>query len=414
MSAAILSIGTELTRGEIVNTNASWLAESLTALGMEVTAMEVVADHRATIVETLHRLSAGHTLLVCTGGLGPTTDDITSECVAEVLGVPMQRDDASLVAIKQRMARFGRSMAPSNEKQADFPRGATVLANRKGTAPGFHVQLGHANAFFLPGVPREMKTMFEEHIAPEVPPLVGESLHQVRLKTFGMTESAVNDKLAGIEGAHDVVIAYRAHFPEIEVKVLARAARKGDAESRARAAANVVLERLGPDVVYAEGDVTFAQALGALLLERKMKLATAESCTGGLVGEILTERGGSSEFYAGGIVAYENSVKEQVLGVPAAMLAQYGAVSPEVARAMAEGALRVVGANVAVAFTGIAGPGGGTPEKPVGTVCYAVATRDGTVDRQMVFPGSRTQVRQLAAFAGLALVRSVLRRGLDA
>ena len=167
-------------------------------------------------------------------------------------------------------------------------------------------------------------------------------------------------------------------------------------------------------MVYAEGDVTFAQALGALLLERNMKLATAESCTGGLVGEILTERGGSSEFYAGGIVAYENSVKEQVLGVPAAMLAQYGAVSPEVARAMAEGALRVVGANVAVAFTGIAGPGGGTPEKPVGTVCYAVATRDGTVDRQMVFPGSRTQVRQLAAFAGLALVRSVLRRGLDA
>jgi nicotinamide-nucleotide amidase len=243
--------------------------------------------------------------------------------------------------------------------------------------------------------------------------MVGESLHQVRLKTFGMTESGVNDQLTGIEATHDVVIAYRAHFPEIEVKVLARAENMPEAEAQARAAADEVIERLGPDVVYGEGDVTFAQTVGSLLVERGLKLGTAESCTGGLVGEILTERGGSSDFFAGGVIAYENSVKEQVLGVPAPMLAQYGAVSSEVARAMAEGALRVLGCGVTVAFTGIAGPSGGTPDKPVGMVCSAVATREGTVDRQMVFPGSRAQVRQLAAFAGLALVRKVLLHGLS-
>lgn len=414
MSAAVLCIGTELTRGEIVNTNASWLAETLTDAGLEVTAIESIPDERKLIVETLHRLSAQHLVIVCTGGLGPTTDDITSECVAEVLGVPLERDAASLEAIRTRMEKFGRVMADSNKKQADFPAGAQVLPNRKGTAPGFAVQLGHARAFFMPGVPREMKTMFAELVAPALGPFLRGAMHQVRLKTFGMTESGVNDRLAGIEQEHGVTLAYRAHFPEIEVKVLARAEVLDAARARARAAADAVIARLGPDVVYGEGDVTFAEELGKLLVSKKLTLAVAESCTGGTVGRLLTERSGASEFFVGGVISYANSAKQSLLGVPATLLSEHGAVSAEVARAMAQGALAALGSDLALALTGVAGPTGGTPEKPVGLVFFAVATKDGVSDRQMAFPGSRTQVRDLGAFAGLALVRKVVLHGHDA
>ncbi len=411
MSAAVLCIGTELTRGEIVNTNATWLSETLTALGFEVTEVECVDDDRVRIKDALARMGGEHDVIVSTGGLGPTTDDITSECAAAVLGVPLERDADSLAAIRKRMGRFGRTMAASNEKQADFPRGAAVLPNRKGTAPGFAIQLPRARAFFLPGVPREMKTMFGELVTPEIEPLVKERLYQVRLKTFGMTESGVNDQLAGIEDEHNVVIGYRAHFPEIEVKLLARAASREEAERRARGAAGEVRARLGADTVFAEGDVTFSEALGALLVERGFMLGLAESCTGGQAAALMTERSGASAYFAGGVVSYANSVKSQVLGVPASLIESKGAVSGEVARAMAEGARRVLGVEIALALTGIAGPTGGTPDKPVGLVHYAVATADGTSDRQMVWPGSRAQVQRISAFAGLALVRGVLLHG---
>jgi nicotinamide-nucleotide amidase len=411
MSAAILCIGTELTRGEIVNTNASWLAEALTDAGLDVTAIEAIPDDRETIVETLRRLALRHRVVLSTGGLGPTTDDMTSECAAELLAVPLERDAESLEAIRTRMERFGRVMAKSNEKQADFPRGATVLPNRKGTAPGFAVTVGSARAFFMPGVPREMKTMFGESVLPALGALVAGEMHQVRLKTFGMTESGVNDRLSGIEAEHSVLLAYRAHFPEIEVKVLARGE---DAAARARRAANRVRELLGPDVVYAEGDVTFAEALGKLLVEKGRTLAVAESCTGGTVGRLLTERGGASDFFLGGIISYANSAKESLLSVPASVLAEHGAVSALAARAMAEGARRALGSDLSLALTGVAGPTGGTPDKPVGLVHFAVASEAGTSDRQMVFPGSRAQVRDLAAFAGLSLVRKVLLAGHDA
>jgi competence/damage-inducible protein CinA-like protein len=413
MTAAIFSIGTELTRGEIVNTNASWLAENLTALGLEVGEIECVADDRDEIQATLHRLGEKHTLIAATGGLGPTTDDITSECAAAVLGVPLERDAASLEAIRERMSRFGRTMAASNEKQADFPRGARVLANRKGTAPGFAVKIHRAEAFFLPGVPREMKAMFDEHVRPAVEPLIGERLHQVRLKTFGMTESAVNDRLDGVEEEHGVIVGYRAHFPEIEVKLLARCSDAIEAERRARGAADEVIARLGPDVVYGEGDVTLSEAIGALAVERGFMIGLAESCTGGLVAELFTDRAGSSHYFRGGVVAYSNELKQKLLGVNEALLAEKGAVSIEVARAMAEGALCALGVDVVLALTGIAGPGGGTPDKPVGLVHFAVATSGGTSDRHMVYPGSRAQVRTLAAYSGLGLMRKVLLHGHD-
>ncbi len=410
MTSVVLSIGTELTRGEIANTNATWLCEELTLIGHEVTEAAVVPDDRADIKGSLTRLAAAHSVIVSTGGLGPTTDDITSECVAAVLGVPLECHAPSLEAIRVRMAKFGRTVTPSNAKQADFPRGATILPNPNGTAPGFAVSIGHCRAFFMPGVPSEMKPMFANHVAPDLRTLVTGGAYQVRLRTFGMPESAVNDRLAGIEAAHGVTIGYRAHFPEIEVKVLARAHTGAEAKRISMAAAEEVKSRLG-DVVYGEGSVDFAESVGTLFRERSLTLAIAESCTGGLVAQLVTDHPGASEFFRGGIVAYDDSVKTAVLGVPPALVTTRGAVSTEVARAMAEGARRALGVDVALAVTGLAGPGGATTAKAIGDVHLAVATADGTTDRQLSFPGSRSQVRFLAAYAGLSLVRRVVLHG---
>ncbi len=406
-SAAILCIGTELTRGEIVDTNASWLAAELSVAGFEVLAKDAVPDDRDHIVAALGRLGAGHDVLCVTGGLGPTTDDITSECVATLLDVPLERDEASLAALTERLTRFGRTLAPSNAKQADFPRGAGVLPNPHGTAPGFSIAIGSSLAFFMPGVPREMKPMFEAHVLPSIAPRVRDAAHQIRIQVFGLAESTLNDRLAGIEAEHDVVIGYRAHFPDIEVKVLARAVLGADAERRARAAADEVRIRLG-NIAYGEGSVSYPSFIGGLLRERGLRIALAESCTGGLVAELLTRDAGASDFFAGGAVVYANEAKRAVLGVGEALLATHGAVSAEVARAMAEGARRVFSADVGLSLTGIAGPAGGTPEKPVGLVHFAVATAARTEARHLTYPGERDLVRIRAAYAGLALVRELL------
>lgn len=409
--ACVLCIGTELTRGEVVNSNASFLADGLTAAGFEVTAIETVDDDEGRIIECLRRLSTEHAVIVATGGLGPTTDDITTACVAKFLGVPLERDAASLAAIKARFERLGRQMSRSNEKQADFPRGATVLPNPNGTAPGFSVQLGRAYAAFMPGVPREMGPMFRDSVVPAIRQWVDVALYQVRLRTFGLPESEVNDRLAGVEEAFRVIVGYRASFPTIEVKLLARDENPSEAERRARAAAGEVRRRLGDDIVFGEGDVTFAEALGRELVARHLTLAAAESCTGGLVGQLVTARSGSSSFFLGSAVTYANEAKMKLLGVGEELLVEHGAVSSEVARAMAEGARRLFAADVTLGITGIAGPEGGTATKPVGLVHYAVTTEHGTVDKSFVFPGDREMIRLRAAYAALSLAYQRVRAG---
>jgi nicotinamide-nucleotide amidase len=411
MSAAILCIGTELTRGELQNSNATWLAESLTAIGFDVLAVDCVDDDRARIEQALARLSQAHDVLVCTGGLGPTTDDITTECAARLAGAPLQRDAASLEVIRVRLSRFGREMAASNAKQADFPAGSRILPNPNGTAPGFELKLQRALAYFMPGVPLEMKAMFEAHVAPAIAPLLRERHFQVLLRSFGLPESEVNDRLAGVEAEFDVTIGYRATMPEIEVKVLARASTLEAASRRAELAAAAVRARLGEEVVFGEGKARFPEVLCNLLAAKGLTLGLAESCTGGLVAELLTAHAGASAVFRGSAVTYANEAKIALLGVPPELIAAHGAVSAEVARAMAEGARRVFAADLSLALTGIAGPGGGSAEKPVGLVHYAVASEAGTSDVRAVFAGSREQVRRRAAFAGLALVRAVAQRG---
>ncbi len=408
MSAAVLCIGTELTRGELQNSNATWLAESLTTIGFDVLAVDCVDDDRGRIEQALTRLSLAHNVLVCTGGLGPTTDDITTECAARLAGAPLQRDAASLEAIRERLTRFGRQMAASNAKQADFPAGSRILPNPNGTAPGFELKLNRARAYFMPGVPFEMKAMFEAHVAPSLTPLLRERHFQVLLRTFGLPESEVNDRLIGIEAELGVTIGYRATMPEIEVKVLARAAVHETAQRQAELAAAAVRARLGEEVVFGEGKARFPDALCRLLEARGLTLGLAESCTGGLVAELITAHAGASAVFRGSAVTYANEAKIALLGVPAELVAQHGAVSAEVARAMAEGARRVFASDLALALTGIAGPDGGSPEKPVGLVHYAVAGANGTRDVRAVFSGNREQVRRRAAFAGLALVRAAV------
>jgi nicotinamide-nucleotide amidase len=411
MTCAVLSIGTELTRGELVNTNAAWLSAALTDLGFEVIEQCVVDDDKGRIIAALDRLARAAKVIVCTGGLGPTTDDLTSEAVAAALGVPLERDDASLEHIRRRFEKLGRTMNASNGKQADFPKGATVLPNPIGTAPGFMVELRGAQAFFMPGVPREMKRMFDDHVVPRIREMAPNNLHQICFRTFGLPESVVGEKLAGIEDSFPgVTIGYRAHFPEIEVKVLARSSDRAAATELAERAAQEVRTRLG-DVIYGTGDDTFAGVVGRALRTRGWTLAIAESCTGGLVGHLLTKEPGASDFFLLDAVTYANSAKQAVLGIDEDVLRGHGAVSAEVATRMAEGARRVSGADIALAITGIAGPTGGTETKPVGLVYLAVTTANGTVVKEHRFPGERHWIQTLAAYAGLAMVRAACSNG---
>jgi nicotinamide-nucleotide amidase len=336
---------------------------------------------------------------------------VTTEAVADALGVRLTRDEASFDHIRRRMERFGRTMSASNAKQADFPEGADILPNPIGTAPGFGVVMDACTAFFMPGVPREMKRMFEEQVAPRIRAMAPNTLYQSRLRTFGLPESVVGEKLAGVEAAYPgTIIGYRAHFPEIEVKVLARGSSHGAARELCEAATAEVRARLGRHVYGSEGD-TFAGVVGRALRARGWTLAVAESCTGGLVGHLLTREPGASDFLLLDAVTYANSAKARVLGVDEETIRWHGSVSAEVAAAMATGARRVSGADVALALTGVAGPGGGSDEKPVGTVYMAVAGPSGSTDVQhRALGGERAQIQTLAAYAGLQMVRELCAR----
>lgn len=414
MHAYVVSIGTEVVRGELVNTNAQLLAERLTELGLTVREHVSVADEPAELHALFARLRAQDPrgVLVSTGGLGPTTDDLTAKAVADFLGVGIVRDPVALEAITVRMQRAGRSLSESNASQADIPAGALPLPNAVGSAPGFCAHLGSTTgepglqAFFLPGVPREMRAMFEAEVVPRLAPHVAKNRWQVHLRTFGLPESQVGDRLAGIEAAYPgVVLGYRAHFPEIEVKVLATA---GDALAARRLAVRVAAEVESKlhGFVYGGKTDSFVAKATEMLVARGLTVAVAESCTGGMLAEKLTSLPGAGRFMQAGVVSYANEAKTALLGVPAALIAAHGAVSEEVAAAMAEGIRARSGADLAVSITGVAGPDGGSAEKPVGTVCFGLADAERTqTRREMLLRGTRQQIRVLATHVALAMLR---------
>lgn len=408
MRAAVLCTGTELTRGELVNTNATWLAAELTQLDYSVTAIHTVDDNTERIAEALSSLAEHHDVVVCTGGLGPTTDDLTAEAAALASGVQLQTDQPSLRAIQERLARLGRDFSPSQAKQASMPAGCRVIANHHGTAPGFAIRLKRAAVYCLPGVPAEMKSMFLGAVASELVDHTRPAQVQIVLRTFGMAEAAVNDALCGIAQEYGVTLGYRAHLPELSVKVQASGQTRDNASDRAGHAAAEIRRRLGKRVIFSETDAPLPAVVAQQMRERGLTFGLAESCTGGLTSALLTKQPGVSDVFVGAVVAYDNRVKQAALGVLPELLAQHGAVSEPVARAMAQGARRVLGCDWALAITGIAGPTGATVDKPVGTVHFAVATPDTLRHHARVVGGDRLRVQHVSAFVGLNWVRCLL------
>jgi nicotinamide-nucleotide amidase len=406
MTVALLSIGTELTRGEILNTSSSWLAAELTGAGFNVAISVTASDNVDTVAAEVKRLASSYHLVIATGGLGPTTDDLTALAAARAASVELVRDESALLAIRRRVEARGATMNGALEKQADIPAGSEILPNANGTAPGFATQIGESTAFFLPGVPREMKRMFTEQVLPRVRPTAPANTYQVRLRTYGLGESEIGQALQGIESAQaGVTLGYRVNFPEVDVKVHARASSQSQARANALRASQDVRKRLG-DVIYGEGDESFPEIVGRALRGRGWRLAIGESCTGGLIAHLLTSFP-ASDYLVGGAVTYANSAKSRLLGVSEDTLRGHGAVSAEVAAEMAEGARRLCECEVGLAVTGIAGPTGGTAEKPVGLAFWAVAHPGGTVVRHQVLSGDRDEVQLAAAYAGLDLLRRV-------
>jgi nicotinamide-nucleotide amidase len=408
MIAAILSTGTELTRGELLNSNATWLAAELVQLGVEVTTIVTVDDDVERITDAFRRLSVTSDLVVCTGGLGPTTDDLTAESLARACNVELTMHEPSLQAIADRLKRFGRELTQSNAKQALLPRGCRALPNANGTAPGFAVRLNRAHVFCMPGVPSEMRPMFEQEIAPELAGAKKDPLVQIVLRTLGMAESSVNDALQDVAERYGVTLGYRVHFPELAVKIVARRGTPGEAQQAAEAASREVHGRLGTRVVYGQADDTLPEVLRRALLTRGHRMGLAESCTGGQASALVTSVPGASNVFSGAIVAYANEVKQAVLGVPTETLESHGAVSEATAIAMAEGVRRALRCDWGISITGIAGPGGETPEKPVGTVHFA-ATGPGLVRHQhRIIRSERSRVQRMAAYLALNWLRCLL------
>lgn len=404
----ILSTGDELLTGQLVDTNSAWLMDRLWDLGVMVRRKTLVGDDRADLEAAIRETTSRADLVVMSGGMGPTEDDLTSEVVAHVLGVPLELHAPSLQAIQERFRSFGRAMTPNNEKQARFPRGATVIPNRFGTAPGFSARVGRAELVCLPGVPVEFRGLCDEWVLPRVAARTGETYAARLVKLFHVPESHADAEMRPVmddPANAGVRFGFRAHWPEIHVKWSVPGA---GAEERAdRILAHV--RRIFGDAIFAEGKDELPELVVARLAARGERVALAESCTGGLLAELVTRVPGASAVLDLGVVAYANAAKERLLGVPAAALAAHGAVSEPVARAMAEGARRQAGAAWGVGITGIAGPTGGTPEKPVGTVHVALAGPAGTVAVERRYRGDRDRVRRSAAYEALNLLRLALR-----
>jgi nicotinamide-nucleotide amidase len=410
MRAEILTIGDELLRGEIVDSNKSLLSERLLGLDVETRFQTSVGDDPEDMADAFRRAAGRADVVLVSGGLGPTRDDLTAEVLAHTFGLRLVLDAAALEAIRAFFRRVGREMTENNAKQAWFPEGAEVLPNPVGTAPGFALEAGGAVFFCMPGVPRELAQVLDEQVLPCLAKRRGggEVVRARLLRTFGMGESALDAELADVALSGGVSLGFRTAFPDNYLRPVARAASAAEAEAKLDRLCAAIRERLGP-LVYGEGEAeTLPAVVGRLLRERGRTLALAESCTGGLVAELVTGIPGASDYFRGGVVAYANSAKEALLGVPRELLERHGAVSDPAARAMAEGARRRFGADLAVAATGISGPGGGAPEKPVGLVHLALASSEGTHADSFVFPLDRARHRLLTAQVALDWVRRAL------
>ena len=422
MICEILCVGTELLLGDIVNTDGAFIARETAAMGFSSYHQTTVGDNPERLREAVNLALSRSDVVIMTGGLGPTCDDITKNAAAEAFGRKLYFDESTREDIARFFERIGRPMTENNLSQCWVPEGATVFYNKWGTAPGLGIEgeIGGKMkyAVLLPGPPAECEPMFEECAKPWLARLSGDVIHSRNLHLYGIGESAAEQILRPMmEASENPTVAPYACEHEVRIRVTARAKSLEEAEAMCREKiAEIRKTAVGPSV-YAETDDPFSAKnamVTTLIGELRRKgwtFATAESCTAGMIGSMVGDIPGASDVFMGGIISYANEVKENVLGVPHEILATVGAVSEECAAAMAEGARRQTGADIAVSVTGLAGRGGGTPEKPVGTVCFGVSTEKGTWTETRHFSGKndRAKIRRLTANHAMYLAIRTMR-----
>jgi nicotinamide-nucleotide amidase len=406
LSAEIIAIGSELLTPDRADTNSLWLTEKLNSIGIEVKLKTIVGDDDARLEETIRDSIKRSSVVIMTGGLGPTEDDITRKVAARAMGRRLMLNEKVLEEIAERFLKWGRKMPEINSRQAMVIEGAEVLDNPNGTAPGMFLEHDGREVVLLPGPPREMRPMFEDFVLPKLTAKAGD-VRVVRrvLRVAAMGESAVDERIAPVysqyKNPQTTILFNRS---EIEIHLTAQAKTEQDAELLLDGLAGQIEERLG-DAIFAFRGETMEEIVGLRLAVNGFTLAVAESCTGGLVAQRLTEIPGSSVYFVEGVVAYSNEAKVRTLGVDEELIAKHGAVSAEVAEAMAEGVRRRADTDFGISVTGIAGPGGGSEEKPVGLVYIALADDAHTEHRKLMLPGDRHLIRWRSSQAALDLLR---------
>jgi len=415
MDLEVVTVGTELLLGFTLDSNAADISQALAAIGVRVVRRSTVADDPPAIQDAVAEGLERTGFVIVTGGLGPTQDDMTKKAVADIFHAPLDVDSRYLAILAERFAKLGRGPMPeSNRTQAEVPRGSVVLANRRGTAPGLWLDGEQGTVVLLPGIPLEMNGIMEQEVIPRIRErlaMVGAGVLVTKsrtLRTTGISESRLADQLEATTSLlQKASLAYLPTVFGVDLRLTAWQLPSGEVEEVLEQAVQLILSSLGGDY-YGEGDADLAAVVLDRLRHENLRCSTAESCTGGLVGARMTAVPGSSEVFAGGVVAYSNDSKIRELGVPASAIREHGAVSDPVARLMVDGVCERFRTEAGVAVTGIAGPGGGSPEKPVGTVW--IAARVGKVQRSFErwFPGGREVVRQRSAQAALDLVRRLL------
>lgn len=414
MQAIIISVGDELTLGQSVDTNSAWLSARLAEMGVMTRSHHTVPDDQGAIVQVVRSATELAEWVVITGGLGPTQDDLTRQALAELHGAPLVLHAPSLARIEQFFKDRGRVMTASNRVQAMAPAGALVLDNPQGTAPGLRLGVGRALVFALPGVPFEMKAMFEQHLAPLIAAQAGRTILARKINTFGVGESMVGEALGDLmRRDQNPMVGTTVSAGIVSIRIRSDFPTRAQAQDELDRTVRAVKQKLGT-AVFSEGDVSLAAVVGLLLHARHRTVATAESCTAGLVAAMLTEVPGASDWFLGGWVVYANRTKIAALGVPDDLIAREGAVSESVVRKMAEEALQRSAGDYALALTGVAGPEGGSPEKPVGTVWIGlgknIAGQTRVVAERFLLLGDRAMIRERAAKAALNMLRLELLR----
>ncbi len=411
MKIGILTIGNELMSGRTADANASFIAREMNLQGWSVEAMMSVGDDAGIIKTRLHDLLSVADAVICTGGLGPTSDDITTAAIAKAFDRPLILDEALLTELKARFARYGLRWIQNNTKQAMFPEGAEVIANPAGSAAGFALPVDGKLICVLPGVPFEAQRMIPEGVIPVLrryfPQAAQHSVRQT-IKTFGLSESAIDERLADFNfDALGVSVGFYPVFPENHLVFIARAQTLSEAKDHLEQALAEVSQRL-TDCIFSTGDKSLEDIIAERLIQKKLTLAVAESCTGGLIASRLTDISGSSGYFERGVVTYSNAAKIELLGVPAEIIAKHGAVSEETARAMAEGVRKMARTDIGLSSTGIAGPTGATTDKPVGTVYLALCDGHKTICRHHVFRWERRSNKLISSEAALLMLKNYL------